>query len=149
MKRKIRFLRGTPGLSAYGVWLSMGNQGSEQAFFKSMVKEHCFVAAHTGGQTVEKNSPVLLYKQTGTCPVGRCLAEYIINTQETGTFALFLKDTEILNSRFSGTGAVRGLCVFDNLNKRNEIMLKNVGNTCKTSGENNAVDALLLLRLID
>ncbi len=155
MKRNYRVLRGAagprgmPGQSAYGLWLSEGNQGDIQQFFSSVCAGRDVLLMHDGGQYVGPCKSVQLHLVTGTFRPGRYIVQCMLRAQR-GIFALYYDAIEVPHTRYRAHGIVHALSVIHILSDIHTVFIKNVSQTSvHLDGENGCVDAFLWARPID
>lgn len=154
-KRNYRVLRGPegprglPGLSAYGLWLSMGNQGDLDAFFSSLCSQREVLYVHAGGQCVLPSHGVKLQRLAGCLREGRYLAQAMVCASQ-GLFSVFIDGREAALSRYRAHGVLHGLCVLHIMRDCADIALMNVSDSAVLlDGDDDCIDAFLWCRPVD
>ena len=149
--------RGAEGLSAYGIWLKNGHQGTADDFLHWLKHDtDCILYHHLGGQTLLPQQEVLLLPAGQTRQKPCCLshgdhflAQFYICPQVRSVFSLYLDDREIFGSRFAGIGCLYGIVFFALEEKQLPLSLRLMhgGQSPVTlSGTDETVDAYMLVR---
>lgn len=139
--------KGSPGLSAYGVWLMEGNVGTVEDFFNSLLPEDIYYS-HTGGQVVLPHCCVALELRYSSAKPRKTRGNYIVNyftNARSGRFSLYVSGAELPQACFpagcTGTAVVYD-CFFE------EISLVNKSDSPIVLKGSSGTDAFLHLRRI-
>ncbi len=152
MKRNLKVLRGArglPGLSAYGLWLSQGNQGDLEKFFLSISSNREVLYQHSGGQCVAPGAAVQLQHRLGSFLPGRYIVQYMLCAYD-GIFSIYVDGMENTFARYRAHDFLNGLCIVQIMQENAVVTIQNLTNQCvQLQGHHGCVDAYLWARLID
>lgn len=141
--------RGEQGLSAYGVWLQAGNQGTIQDYLRAMQCARECLWMHNGGQVVAPGQSIQMQRVCGRLHSGLYVV-HITMVAKQCTVAIFMDGTEQNNTRFYCQGMMQVATTIRIFSTQAQIEVRNVGKEEIRMGKGDGVvDTCILFRPID